>query len=96
MRDVKLFVEPAVTHISPDGTVNRLCGDGVYRAVPGAAKQTPAQLPQGTFAPGCSSGSCGFPQSVPQYLPQSFSLPQGGCANGNCPGASTTPKFRVK
>lgn len=30
-------------HVSPDGAVNELCPDGVYRPIPGAPKATPAK-----------------------------------------------------
>lgn len=55
-------------HISPDGTVNELHADGVYRPVPGAPKATPPEA---------------LPSYALPYLPQ-YSLPAGGCANGRC------------
>ncbi len=62
-------VYPRVTHASPDGTVNELYTDGVYRAIAGAAPQA---VPIYT-AP------------VPSAPPFTYALPiAGGCANGQC------------
>jgi hypothetical protein len=58
-------------HVSPDGTVNRRCADGVYRPVAGVGKRTPAP----TLAPArriigyrqqCVNGTCTL---VPVYGP---------------------------
>lgn len=67
------FVEPADTHVSPDGTVNRKCADGIYRAVPGAAKQKPS-CPSG---PTCPGGFCPAPAL----------RPFAGPACPTCPGS---------
>lgn len=60
---------PAELHVSPDGTVNARGADGVYRPVPGAARQAPratappAYLPAYPFgAPGCPGGNCPLPR----------------------------------
>jgi hypothetical protein len=37
-------------HVSPDGTVNELGADGIYRPVPGAPKRTPVAQPSPAFA----------------------------------------------
>jgi hypothetical protein len=45
-------------HVSPDGTVNELHPDGIYRPVPGAAKRKPtaAAVPSTPFVPACVGG----------------------------------------
>jgi hypothetical protein len=59
-------------HVSPDGTVNELCKDGVYRAIPGVAKQKPQAVQSATplihayptyrlvpsYLPSCNGPSC--------------------------------------
>lgn len=63
-------VRGADRHVSPDGTVNELCADGIYRPVPGLAKVAPpvsVSAPQYLYAP-------------------TYSLPSfGGCPGGRCP-----------
>lgn len=64
-------VVPRVVHVSPDGTVNELHKDGVYRPVPGAAKKgvTAAPVAGGPVVPtvalptfgGCPGGVCPAP-----------------------------------
>ncbi len=73
---------PKDIHVSPDGTVNELHPDGVYRPVPGAPKRTPLAIypntPFGPISPTCANGSCG---AAANYLQLG-----GGCATGSCPG----------
>jgi hypothetical protein len=45
-------------HVSPDGTVNELHPDGVYRPVPGAPKQTPPAIVSVWSGSTCPGGSC--------------------------------------
>ncbi len=83
-------IEPpaAVTiHISPDGTVNELHADGVFRAVPGAAKRSPAVAEP----PACEGGRCPIPQSQPQAQPFQFG---SSCPGGNCPAPQRRGLFR--
>jgi hypothetical protein len=48
-------------HVSPDGTVNELGADGVYRPVPGAAKQKPTTSAAPQYLPPPQSFNA-FPQ----------------------------------
>lgn len=59
-------VKPRVVHVSPDGTVNELHEDNVFRPVPGAEKKSVTAAP-------VSGGSV-----VPTVALPTF----GGCANG--------------
>jgi hypothetical protein len=45
-------------HVSPDGTVNELHPDGIYRPIPGAPKQKvkAAAVPPAPFFPACVGG----------------------------------------
>ncbi len=45
-------------HVSPDGTVNELCADGIYRPVSGAAKRVPVAIAPVSFAPVCVGPAC--------------------------------------
>ncbi len=89
-------VKPREVHVSPDGTVNELHNDGIYRAVPGEPKRKAyaAPVPGGSVVPTvgvpvCANGVCSIPARVPAYLPapSPFAAPVqvGGCPGGVCP-----------
>lgn len=61
-------VRPQQIHVSPDGTVNELHADGVYRAVPGAAKRT--VKPACVCGDGCACPADACPAKCPVTSPR--------------------------